>query len=203
MARDIGVGWDIVVAKTGKVSRFNFTWYITISQVKKDRDQFNNNELWVAVWSLMVKHHGLIIKGVAVWNHTFKQVPIPLEPINIIGVAVWCLFLRYPFGIIRNFWIGGPISNSQAPYANRFTGSTGVPAWQEANYHIQKECGDCCALPWVIFIKEYKVDHFSYSYTGSNNFIKVSCCVLPLPHSLTGGAAESIFSGQLTSLFTS
>lgn len=83
----------------------------------------------------MVKHHGLIIKGVAVWNHTFKQVPIALEPINIIGVAVWCLFLIYPLGLSGTSDLEGlfPILKHHIK--------------QEANCHIQIECGDCCGLP--------------------------------------------------------
>lgn len=29
---------------------------------------------------------------------------------------------------------------------------------QEANYHIQQECGDCCGLPCDLY-KDYKDDH--------------------------------------------
>ena len=104
----------------------------------------------------MVKHHGLIIIDVAVWILTFEQDPIP-EPINIIGVAVWCLFLNYPI-------IGGDYQeflNWRAYF--QFSGTiceTVHRFYRKQIIIFREECGYCCALPCDLY-KDYKDDHLS------------------------------------------
>jgi len=73
----------------------------------------------------MVKHHGLIIIDVAVWILRLNRILFP-EPINIIGVAVWCLFLMYPLKDYQEFlkWRAYfQFSGTRTGRLNRLTGS--------------------------------------------------------------------------------